>query len=232
MSPEPAATLYTRFVRSVATLSQQIRRQAANRLERSWIIIPCSTNTKCAPTDANELLRTDIQRLAANLAGAYARAETVAARSRRGRIRDVPPDRRRQRAGGIDLSGVVALLCGRLIAGTPVYDASLGGLHMLTLIGGLSVAALASLAGLVRRRLLSQAWVVLLLPLHWLLLSAAAWRGLLQLLREPYRWEKTEHGLANTSRMAQQAAPSARPGGRTGPTGTFANRPPPRRHSA
>ena len=31
---------------------------------------------------------------------------------------------------------VLALLFGRLIAGVPIYDDSLGGLHMLALIGG------------------------------------------------------------------------------------------------
>jgi hypothetical protein len=35
--------------------------------------------------------------------------------------------------------------------------------------------------------------------MHWLLLSIAAWRALFQLLLDPYRWEKTEHGLARTS---------------------------------
>jgi hypothetical protein len=38
------------------------------------------------------------------------------------------------------------------------------------------------------------------IPIYWLLLSFAAWRGLYQLLRDPFRWEKTEHGRARTSR--------------------------------
>jgi len=42
------------------------------------------------------------------------------------------------------------------------------------------------------------------LPVYWLLLSLAAWRALFQLLRDPYRWEKTEHGLARTSRLADR----------------------------
>jgi hypothetical protein len=46
--------------------------------------------------------------------------------------------------------------------------------------------------------------VLLLMPLHWLLLSLAAWRALYQLIRDPYRWEKTEHGLAKTSRLAEE----------------------------
>jgi hypothetical protein len=44
---------------------------------------------------------------------------------------------------------------------------------------------------------------LLLIPVHWLLLSLAAWRALYQLVRDPYRWEKTEHGLAQTSRRAR-----------------------------
>ena len=126
----------------------------------------------------------------------------------------------------------VALLFGRLIAGVPIYDDSLGGLHMLALIGGLSAAAVAHLAGLARRRLLSNVWTIPLMPIHWLLLSVAAWRGLLQLLREPYRWEKTEHGLARSSRLTQRARPSLPREAAIDPTDTSANRPPPLRRSA
>jgi hypothetical protein len=51
-------------------------------------------------------------------------------------------------------------------------------------------------------RPLSQRRILLLTPLHWLLLSAACWRALYQLAVAPYAWEKTEHGLARTSRLA------------------------------
>jgi glycosyltransferase XagB len=34
------------------------------------------------------------------------------------------------------------------------------------------------------------------------LLSLAAWRALFQLIVAPYTWEKTEHGLAKSSRLA------------------------------
>jgi hypothetical protein len=43
---------------------------------------------------------------------------------------------------------------------------------------------------------------LLLTPLHWLMLSLAAWRALYQLIVSPYVWEKTEHGLARSSRLA------------------------------
>jgi hypothetical protein len=78
-------------------------------------------------------------------------------------------------------------------------------LHVVALIAGYLISALLGLIGLARRRLLGCAWALLLLPLYWLMLSVAAWRALYQLVRDPYHWEKTEHGLAKTSRLASQA---------------------------
>jgi hypothetical protein len=76
------------------------------------------------------------------------------------------------------------------------------GFDAVTLLAGYLISAALGLIGLARRRLLGCAWVLLLIPVYWLLLSLAAWRALFQLLRDPYRWEKTEHGLARTSRRA------------------------------
>jgi hypothetical protein len=49
---------------------------------------------------------------------------------------------------------------------------------------------------------LAHGWVLLLTPLYWFLLSHAAWRALFQLLFAPQLWEKTDHGLAKSSRLA------------------------------
>jgi hypothetical protein len=76
------------------------------------------------------------------------------------------------------------------------------------LVSGYVTSAALGLIGLKRRGLLRHGWVLLLMPLHWLLLSAAAWRALYQLLRDPFRWEKTAHGLARTSRLGEFAAQS------------------------
>jgi glycosyltransferase XagB len=57
------------------------------------------------------------------------------------------------------------------------------------------------LIGLKRRRLLGHGWILVLTPFYWFLLSLAAWRALMQLICDPQRWEKTEHGLARTSRL-------------------------------
>jgi cellulose synthase/poly-beta-1,6-N-acetylglucosamine synthase-like glycosyltransferase len=79
------------------------------------------------------------------------------------------------------------------------------GFDATMLLFGYGVSAALGIIGLYRRRLLGCAWALLLTPVYWLLLSIAAWRALFQLLRDPQRWEKTEHGLARTSRLADQA---------------------------
>jgi glycosyltransferase XagB len=71
-----------------------------------------------------------------------------------------------------------------------------------TLFAGYASTVALDLIGLQRRGLLAHAWVLVLTPVHWFLLSLAAWRALFQLLRDPQRWEKTEHGLAANSRLA------------------------------
>jgi cellulose synthase/poly-beta-1,6-N-acetylglucosamine synthase-like glycosyltransferase len=73
------------------------------------------------------------------------------------------------------------------------------------LAGGYITSMALGAAGLLRRGLVAHAWVLLFVPAHWLLLSLAAWRALYQLIRDPYRWEKTDHGLARTSRVGRRA---------------------------
>ena len=84
-----------------------------------------------------------------------------------------------------------------------------------SLFSGYASTIVLDVIGLRRRGLLGHAWVLMLTPLHWLLLSLAAWRALFQLIYDPQRWEKTEHGLARTSRAArshrQRSRKSRRP---------------------
>jgi hypothetical protein len=68
-----------------------------------------------------------------------------------------------------------------------------------TLVTGYLTSIILGLVGLAHRGLLASGFVLL----HWLMLSLAAWRALWQLVPDPYRWEKTEHGLARTSRRAK-----------------------------
>jgi cellulose synthase/poly-beta-1,6-N-acetylglucosamine synthase-like glycosyltransferase len=91
----------------------------------------------------------------------------------------------------------------RLFAGNT--GVLLAAMPATTIATGYAASILLALLGLRRRGLLGSAWVLLTMPLHWVLLSLAAWRALYQLAHDPYRWEKTAHGLAKTSRMAEVA---------------------------
>ena len=76
-------------------------------------------------------------------------------------------------------------------------------LYLATIAAGYLTTVVIGVIGLARRGLLHEAWVLVLTPVYWLCLSIAAWRALYQLLTEPYRWEKTEQGLARTSRTSR-----------------------------
>lgn len=77
-------------------------------------------------------------------------------------------------------------------------------LHVAAVVFGYLSSAFLDWLGLSRRGLSGTAWVLLLTPVHWLLLSLAAWRALYQLFFAPYRWEKTAHGLARSSHRADK----------------------------
>jgi cellulose synthase/poly-beta-1,6-N-acetylglucosamine synthase-like glycosyltransferase len=95
-------------------------------------------------------------------------------------------------------------------SGAPMWPANgagfaiLAALYGTTAVIGYLTSAFLGWLGLARSGLLSAAWVLLLTPLHWLLLSLAAWRAVYQLAVAPYAWEKTEHGLAKSSRRADK----------------------------
>jgi cellulose synthase/poly-beta-1,6-N-acetylglucosamine synthase-like glycosyltransferase len=110
-------------------------------------------------------------------------------------------------AGGSVLSALVhPLFLAKLSwdvasAQTSAAEALVGSPYAGLLLFGYLASTMLALFGLARRRLLKCAWALLLMPIYWLLLSIAAWRALDQLVRDPYRWEKTEHGLARNSRL-------------------------------
>ncbi len=114
--------------------------------------------------------------------------------------------------GGNALAALVhPLFLGSLIysvaSGAPMWRGGslavtvLAALYGTSVVIGYLTSAFLGWLGLMRRGLLSTAWVLLLTPLHWLLLSLAAWRAFYQLIVAPYAWEKTEHGLAKSSRL-------------------------------
>ena len=78
------------------------------------------------------------------------------------------------------------------------FTASLAPLHIATITAGFASTVLIGLMGLARRGRLRSGWVLALTPFYWGCLSIAAGRALWQLWRDPYRWEKTEHGLTQS----------------------------------
>jgi cellulose synthase/poly-beta-1,6-N-acetylglucosamine synthase-like glycosyltransferase len=80
----------------------------------------------------------------------------------------------------------------------PLFAGSLAPLHITTITAGFASTVLIGLLGLARRGRLRCGWVLALTPVYWACLSIAAWRALWQLWRDPYRWEKTEHGITQS----------------------------------
>ena len=110
-------------------------------------------------------------------------------------------------------------------------------LYSSVFFGGYLTSMVLGLVGLARRRLWSSAWVLLLVPVYWILLSIAACQAVWKLVHDPYRWDKTEHGLARTSRKIEQADKGSKPA-RSVPIPAISeyhrrpSRPPNRRHTA
>jgi cellulose synthase/poly-beta-1,6-N-acetylglucosamine synthase-like glycosyltransferase len=109
--------------------------------------------------------------------------------------------------GGLVLSGLAHPLLYALLA----YQAATGGLltpaetpleaalwaaAWINLAAGYLASIVVGAASALRRGQPGLALSALLMPLCWLLVSAAAYRALYQLATDPYRWEKTDHGVA------------------------------------
>jgi hypothetical protein len=89
--------------------------------------------------------------------------------------------------------------------------ARIGFLVSLTvLVFGFASIVVPALVALKRRGLWRLAPLVPLLPFYYALVSAAAWRAVWELARDPFRWNKTDHGSARTSRSAALGKLSAR----------------------
>jgi cellulose synthase/poly-beta-1,6-N-acetylglucosamine synthase-like glycosyltransferase len=91
------------------------------------------------------------------------------------------------------------------------FTGSLAPLHIATITAGFASTVLIGLMGLARRGRLRSGWVLALTPVYWGCLSIAAWRALWQLWRDPYRWEKTEHGLTQSRPSTAPAQATAHP---------------------
>jgi cellulose synthase/poly-beta-1,6-N-acetylglucosamine synthase-like glycosyltransferase len=98
---------------------------------------------------------------------------------------------------------LVMLLHDQVFAAPEVYSEA-EQLHrtiaLLVLAAGYASAILAGLRALHIRRLHPLMPSVLTMPVYWLLISAGGWLALWQLVRAPFHWNKTRHGISRVFR--------------------------------
>jgi cellulose synthase/poly-beta-1,6-N-acetylglucosamine synthase-like glycosyltransferase len=76
-----------------------------------------------------------------------------------------------------------------------IFPAPVFYLGMVALYFGNFTFTYLNVAGCLRRGYSATVKYALLSPIYWALMSPAAWKGFLQLFRNPSYWEKTRHGL-------------------------------------
>lgn len=76
------------------------------------------------------------------------------------------------------------------------FPAAIGDVGLAGFFIGNAAFVLSTMIGCLGRRNYDDVKWTLLVPAYWLLMSIAAWKGLLQLFFKPYYWEKTIHGFS------------------------------------
>jgi cellulose synthase/poly-beta-1,6-N-acetylglucosamine synthase-like glycosyltransferase len=102
----------------------------------------------------------------------------------------------------LGLAGLLWILQAEAWVGHGTGGLILQAMAIVVLTVGLLVQFVAPVLGLLRRKHHDLLPYVLLLPLYSMLISVAGWLAVVEYLRAPFRWNKTPHGLARTSRNA------------------------------
>ena len=89
------------------------------------------------------------------------------------------------------------------------------GLYLFNLIAGYGAIAALAVPALSRRGRPHAACGIALLPLYWLLMSAVAYRAVVELVVRPHHWAKTPHRPHRRGRAARagDAVPALKPAG-------------------
>lgn len=80
------------------------------------------------------------------------------------------------------------------------YGETILGFALLSLLAGNALAIYLGMLAPIRRGWTGLTFLALTQPAYWLLISVAAARALWQLVRRPWHWEKTTHGLARAAK--------------------------------
>jgi glycosyltransferase XagB len=81
-----------------------------------------------------------------------------------------------------------------------LYLLPIQGICIFNLIVGNSAYLLLYVAAVVKKKRYRQLPMALAMPAYWVMISVAAWRGLIQLITKPFYWEKTLHGVTKTAK--------------------------------
>ncbi|MDP4594519.1 MAG: glycosyltransferase [Beijerinckiaceae bacterium] len=92
------------------------------------------------------------------------------------------------------------IMWGNLLTPASVIEVFVSTCWCFVCLAGIGSALWPVLLGMKRRRLFGYAGWLMALPVYWLLQTLAAWWALWDLLRDPFHWHKTDHGIARTSR--------------------------------
>ncbi len=82
-----------------------------------------------------------------------------------------------------------------------IFPAPIFYLGLLSLYCGNIAFLYFGMAGVIARRHYRLVKYTLIAPAYWVLMSIAAWKGVLQLISRPHYWEKTRHGLATATSL-------------------------------
>jgi hypothetical protein len=93
------------------------------------------------------------------------------------------------------------------LPGTGFLGGALGHAPAFGLLAGNALFTYLAMLGPYRRGWLEIAPYGLTAPIYWLLISIASYRGLYQLMRMPWNWDKTAHGRSRFAFLAEDQAP-------------------------
>jgi cellulose synthase/poly-beta-1,6-N-acetylglucosamine synthase-like glycosyltransferase len=103
---------------------------------------------------------------------------------------------------------VYGVATGRLLGAEHWTEAVPTGIALTLFVSGFAAMMLPAVPALSRRGWWDLAVLIPWLPVYYLMISIGAWRGVAEFVVAPFRWNKTDHGLARTSRLRRSSGPS------------------------
>ena len=94
----------------------------------------------------------------------------------------------------------VSLIAPWLFSSLSMLPVQVQWLCIFNLIVGNSAYLLLYVAACIKQKKYESLPLALTMPVYWVLISVAAWRGLKQLITKPFYWEKTLHGVTKSAK--------------------------------